>query len=327
MRSRTSLKRMAAFAAVVAMALAVAAVVSGALALTILFISTVAAAACLAVVAVLLSVAARIEARLDAQTRLISQARASASKSREVAWQVRRELTAVRATLDELSHRRTKPLEIDRGPLIRDINAMMTLTSSLRPSGEVHQWSSWAATPETLLFVTAEVTSGRARTVLEVGSGLSTVWLALAARACPHPVRIVSLEHDLTFSKQTSDALARNGLAEFVEVRTSPLEKISVDGQDFLWYSVDAIADLDDIDLVFVDGPPAATGHFARYPAYPLLARHLAPSALVVLDDTGRDDERAILTSWMKAGGAILSIERELDRATALRHKSSPDSV
>jgi hypothetical protein len=64
------------------------------------------------------------------------------------------------------------------------------------------------------------------------------------------------------------------------------------------------------IDLLFVDGPPKATGPQARFPAIPVLLSQLSDDALIVLDDTAREDERAISDRWV----AEYAVERTVRR-------------
>ena len=73
-----------------------------------------------------------------------------------------------------------------------------------------------------------------------------------------------------------------------------------VEGQEVVWYDPAALHDLDGIGLLFVDGPPAATGHHARWPAVPLLADRMAVGGRVVLDDLIRDEEKEILARWQE---------------------------
>jgi hypothetical protein len=78
---------------------------------------------------------------------------------------------------------------------------------------------------------------------------------------------------------------------------------VSVDGADYMWYDprcCDALADVRDAGLLLVDGPPRSVSWRARYPALPLLKKHLAHDAVVILDDARRIDERAIARAWGK---------------------------
>src|SRR5690606_18547556 len=90
-------------------------------------------------------------------------------------------------------------------------------------------------------------------------------------------------------------SIRRHGLGATVEVRHAPLVA--------RWYEASVFADIDTIDLLIVDGPPATTGQLARYPALPLLAERLSPGAVVVLDDAERDAEAEIARRWCEEFG------------------------
>ena len=70
-----------------------------------------------------------------------------------------------------------------------------------------------------------------------------------------------------------------------------------------MWYSTSSLEDVKDIDVLLVDGPPGSTGAMARFPAYPLLREKLASSALILVDDVHRDDERSAVDMWVELGG------------------------
>jgi hypothetical protein len=93
------------------------------------------------------------------------------------------------------------------------------------------------------------------------------------------------------------------------------LESFSIDGENYSWYATRAWEDLKGIDLLFVDGPPAATGHHARYPALPLLSESLSPAATIVLDDLVVADMQEVLRLWLDAypdfGSEILPLEKQ----------------
>ena len=65
------------------------------------------------------------------------------------------------------------------------------------------------------------------------------------------------------------------------------------------WYDPAAYADLHDIGLAFVDGPPGNVGPQARYPMVPLLADRLADRCAILLDDMRRAEEGAVGERWM----------------------------
>ena len=162
----------------------------------------------------------------------------------------------------------------------------------------------FAASPRTLLRLTdISLSLPRDSLILECGSGASTVWFAHACRRAGSG-RVVALEHDEKYALATREAIARNGLEAWAEVRSSPLEPIVVGDQTYLWYSRSTWSDLANAHLLFVDGPPGRIGPRSRYPAFPLLAESLADGAVVALDDTQRPEERAVVKSWLREGAA-----------------------
>lgn len=156
----------------------------------------------------------------------------------------------------------------------------------------------WAIDAESLAYLLEYVRETKPKIIVELGSGTSTIWLGYLCKAIG--ARLVTLDHLEHYLEQTRASIRRHGLTECVESRLAPLEQYSLDGGKYSWYSASALEDLEDIDLLLVDGPPAATGPQARYPALPVLERRLATGATVILDDAHRPHEEEVLAAWLK---------------------------
>jgi predicted O-methyltransferase YrrM len=197
----------------------------------------------------------------------------------------------------------------------RQVEAIQNLSAMLPTSDVLPATRGWAASPDLLLVLVDQVIAQRPSLVVECGSGASTLWLALALRRFGIDGRIVALDHDPVFVGETRHFLARHGVSDLAEVRDAPLEDFSLADGTYSWYARRAWADLTEIDLLFVDGPPAATGAKARYPALPLLREALSPAATVVLDDLVVPDMRETLRLWLDAypefGSEILPLEKQ----------------
>ena len=197
----------------------------------------------------------------------------------------------------------------------RQLEALQNLNSVLPASGVLPATRDWAASPDLLLVLVDLVITERPSLVVECGSGASTLWLALAMRRFGIDGRIVALDHDPVFGAKTRGFLARHDVTDLAEVRDAPLESFSLDGETYSWYARRAWEDLTGIDLLFVDGPPAATGHQARYPALPLLIGSLSPVATAVLDDLVVPDMQKVLRLWLDAHpdfeAEILPLEKQ----------------
>ena len=197
----------------------------------------------------------------------------------------------------------------------RQLEALQNLNAVLPATDVLPATRGWAASPDLLLVLIDLVISERPSLIVECGSGASTLWLALAMRRFQIDGRIIALDHDPVFGAKTRDLMARHGVSDLAEVRDAPLESFSLDGETYSWYARRAWEDLKGIDLLFVDGPPATTGHQARYPALPLLSGLLSPIATAVLDDLVVPDMQKVLRLWLDAypdfGSEILPLEKQ----------------
>jgi predicted O-methyltransferase YrrM len=204
----------------------------------------------------------------------------------------------------------------------RQFEALQNLNAVLPTSELLPATRGWAASPDLLVVLVDLVITGRPSLVVECGSGGSTLWLALAMRRFKIDGRIIALEHDPVFAGTTRDFLARHDVGDLAEVRDAPLETYTLGDETYSWYTRRAWEDLAGIDLLFVDGPPAATGRQARYPAMPLLSGSLSPAAAVVLDDLVVPDMQEVLRLWLEAhpdfGSEILPLEKQ---AAVLRRR------
>src|SRR5580658_8827173 len=218
-------------------------------------------------------------------------------------------------TVRRLGARVEREVKAEINQTFRQLEALQNLSAVLPPGDLLPATRVWAASPDLLVVLVDLVISERPSLVLECGSGASTLWIALAMRRFGIDGRIVALDHDPVFGAKTRDLLARHDVGDLAEVRDAPLESFSLDGETYWWYAREAWEDLTGIDLLFVDGPPATTGHQARYPALPLLSGSLSPVAVVVLDDLVVPDMQKVLRLWLDAypdfGSEILPLEKQ----------------
>ncbi len=234
-----------------------------------------------------------------------------ASRIGNLASQSERTLDTVR----RLGARVEKEVKTEIKQTFRQLEALQNLNAVLPASDVLPATRGWAASPDLLMVLVDLVITERPSLVVECGSGASTLWLALAMRRFEIDGRIIALDHDPVFGARTRDLLARHNVRDLAEVRDAPLESFSLDGETYSWYAKRAWEDLKGIDLLFVDGPPATTGHQARYPALPLLSGLLSPGATLVLDDLVVPDMQKVLRLWLDAypdfGSEVLPLEKQ----------------
>jgi predicted O-methyltransferase YrrM len=174
----------------------------------------------------------------------------------------------------------------------------------------------WQLSPQAMHEVLRHVLLNRPEVVVECGSGASTMWIGRALRHVGGG-RLISLESERDWIAIVAGLVEHEGLSS-VDVRLAPMEPIQLAGREQPWYSAAALADVEEIDLLLVDGPPGRTSELARYPALPALRDKLRPGAVVMLDDCHRTDERTTLQKWL-AEVPGLSLLRQVDHLAVMK--------
>lgn len=175
------------------------------------------------------------------------------------------------------------------------IQALLALERRLTLPKALPAMRGWAGSPDFLLRVAETILSRQPTTVVECSSGISTLVVArtLQMNGKGH---LYSLEHDAQYATKTRALLVDYGLHEWATVIDAPLVKTTYPSA---WYSLDQLPDeVKAIEVLMIDGPPSATGPLARYPALPALADRLHSNAIILADDTDRNDERSMLDRW-----------------------------
>ena len=193
---------------------------------------------------------------------------------------------------------------------------MLTASESSKAEAAVTPLNpGWQLSSQALQEVVRHVLLDQPKVVVECGSGASTMWIGRALRRVGEG-RLISLENSADWVAIVTGMLHYEGLSS-VEVRHAPMEPIQVARHEQPWYSASALADVEEIDLLLVDGPPGRTTKLARYPAVPALREKLRPGATVMLDDCHRRDERETLRRWLDEVPG-LSLLRQVDHLAVM---------
>ena len=159
----------------------------------------------------------------------------------------------------------------------------------------------WSAAADFLDIIATHCLSEKPETIVECSSGLTTLVLS---RCCQLNQRghVYSLENGQEYVDNTRRQLEMFSLQSQADVIFSPLESVRVNNEDFLWYRLnETVAQLEQIDMLVIDGPPGFIQPYSRLPAVPLLVSKLSPGAVIFLDDAVREEEQAIVEHWLQA--------------------------
>lgn len=129
--------------------------------------------------------------------------------------------------------------------------------------------------------------------VLECGSGLSTLLLAVTAGRQGH--RVHTFEHDKASHRKLLGLIERYHL-DNVTVHHVPIRSYG----SFDWYDIPPSCDSENFQLVICDGPARHLTDSGRYGLFPVMRERLNPHCRVIMDDSNRSLERHVIGRWRK---------------------------
>jgi predicted O-methyltransferase YrrM len=143
-----------------------------------------------------------------------------------------------------------------------------------------------------LLAISQLVKDHQPKLVVELGSGVSTLVVAKSGAQ-----KVISIDGSPEYAEQTRSLIKQHEVRG-VEVRLAPLTPYRGGAN---WYDTSKFEDIENIDLLIVDGPQGGDNSDARYPALEVLLNRLSERAIIVLDDVNRTGERKLAEDFAKA--------------------------
>ncbi len=219
---------------------------------------------------------------------------------------------------------------------IKQIEAYLGIQHYLATGQLLPNFHGWPVCPDFGLYLIKQLETQAYDLVVEFGSGTSS-WLIANVRKHKE-FQHLAFDHLEQYWLQTKNKLEVDGLFSHIHLKLTPLVPcMGADGKQYSYYDcASALAEFaTDINqagkriLVVIDGPPAATGPHARYPALQhVLAQYPLADIDFLLDDFIREDEQEILSQWrqelsdaniphsyqiirMEKDAALLSIHRQ----------------
>lgn len=167
------------------------------------------------------------------------------------------------------------------------------LTRLNLPADALPNLGSWKADTGLLTLIVDRIETHRPQTVVEFGSGATSLIIAQALKLHGGG-RLTSFDQHADFVAATAAWLGTHGLD--ADMRYAALGA-PASGWSGLWYEPGALPE--SIDLLVVDGPPWTIHPLTRGSAESLFDR-IAPGGAVILDDAARPGERLVARRWRK---------------------------
>jgi len=201
----------------------------------------------------------------------------------------------------------------------RQTEALFSIFNTLKIQYPLKDFRSWAISPDFAKLIIEIILKNKPQVIVETGSGISTVISAYALKKNGSG-KIISLEHLKNFTEKNSEMIKLHQLENYSKIIHAPLKEKTINDEKWLWYDAEIN---EKIDLLIVDGPPADTQDKARYPALPMFYPTLGDNAIIILDDTIRQEEQAIVERWKKEYPGTRFEYIELEKGAAIITKES----
>ncbi|RLD60936.1 MAG: hypothetical protein DRI95_14815 [Bacteroidetes bacterium] len=155
------------------------------------------------------------------------------------------------------------------------------------------------------LHILNEIVINEKKSIIEFGSGISTVYIAKLLKELDCNCNFYSVDTSKEWIDKMKQILEKESLLDkviFIEAGIKDIPNSLRYKDQTKWYDIDLInkglKNAPDFDLVIVDGPNGWTCPYARNSAIPFLKGRTTDSVTIFLDDTKRPSEKEILINW-----------------------------
>jgi glycosyltransferase involved in cell wall biosynthesis/predicted O-methyltransferase YrrM len=179
------------------------------------------------------------------------------------------------------------------------LESLLSLFSLLELQAPLPKTRGYPASPDFLKMVAELIFKRKPNLILEMGSGVSTLITAYCLKHLGSG-NIISLEHDQQFLSISKKNLSIHGLDDIAKIVFAPLKEVNIKGENRLWYDIEQLDGIKNIDMSIIDGPPSYVQQLIRYPALPLLRDRLSDDAIIIMDDGAREDEKKTVELWTR---------------------------
>ena len=157
----------------------------------------------------------------------------------------------------------------------------------------------WGISPTGIVQILNHITIYKPRVVLELGSGISTVYIAKLIAQNGLTTRFYSVDNDQAWMNGVGEWIRNEEAADHVRFVHAPLtSELSYKGRQIRWYetrALDQTVQKDAVDFLIVDAPSGDLP-YSRAGAFLYFAEEIASGTLsYFLDDAHRKEEKEIV--------------------------------
>lgn len=165
--------------------------------------------------------------------------------------------------------------------------------------GLVLPYNIWSISPPAMMLIVNHILINNVKTIVEFGSGISTIFLHNLSEKNKLGLNIISVDHDANWQGIIRDKYGA-GSVNFVHCPLSTA--MSFEGNAYQWYDVSKLAFIEknNVDFVIIDGPIGNKSPYERAGAFEFFKAELSRESFsCFLDDTNQGDLRAVMASYL----------------------------
>lgn len=158
------------------------------------------------------------------------------------------------------------------------------------PKGFVFE-TSYTLSFQVIQHIANDIIINKPQTILEIGSGLSTIILSNLISELNYGPNFISIDQDFKWQNHIKPHCKE---VEFYNFEITKNKESTIEGS---WFNIpkDSFLREKKFDMVIIDGPKGFESKYARYGIIDFLKGRVMESTIVFLDDTDREDEQFIL--------------------------------
>ncbi|MEM9951664.1 MAG: class I SAM-dependent methyltransferase [Chloroflexota bacterium] len=194
--------------------------------------------------------------------------------------------------------------DLERGQelLYEQLEALLNLLTMLGAlNAPMPPMRKWSIAPDFGLLLYSLLNEYQPANVLELGGGVSTLITGYFFSQIETEGKITAIDHHPFFAEQARKQIELHQMIDVATVIHAPLTDVTIHDTTYQWYDPTEFDLIHSIDFLTIDGPPQQDNPqpMVRYPAMPILFHRLNSGAIILMDDTHRQDETQIVQRWL----------------------------
>lgn len=156
-------------------------------------------------------------------------------------------------------------------------------------------YNTWSISPQGMMVIINHILINDVKTIVEFGTGISTVFLNNLSIKNNLNLKIISIDHDAKWQNTVKEKYQAKNV-EYIHAELDT--KLKFKNQEYLWYNLDALKNIEKqkVDFMIVDAPIGSKSLYERAGAFEFFKNELDSDKLsCFLDDTNEDYLKEII--------------------------------